>query len=105
MCCCSVACGAAAWRAWPTCCLFSGFLVLLVATTLIAIEHVLADLLGRAPTDPVFHKGIYFGIFELVTDTFGVALDRRLRDVPVPTVRAGSAAMADSPATSAFLYC
>jgi Fe-S oxidoreductase/nitrate reductase gamma subunit len=54
--------------------LFSGFVVLLLATTLIAIEHVLADLLGRSPTDPVFHKGIYFGVFELVSDTFGVAL-------------------------------
>jgi Fe-S oxidoreductase/nitrate reductase gamma subunit len=54
--------------------LFSGFLVLLLATTLIAIEHILADLMGRKPTDPVFHKGIYFGVFELVSDTFGVAL-------------------------------
>ena len=54
--------------------LFSGFVVLLIATTLIAIEHVLADLLGRAPTDPVFHKGVYFGIYELLADTFGVAL-------------------------------
>lgn len=54
--------------------LFSGFLVLLVATTLIAIEHVLADLLGREPSNPVFHKGVYFGIYELVTDAFGIAL-------------------------------
>ena len=54
--------------------LFSGFVVLLIGTTLVAIEHVLADLLGREPTNPVFHKGVYFGVYELVTDTFGVAL-------------------------------
>ena len=54
--------------------LFSGFVVLLIATKLIAIEHVLADLLGREPTNPLFHKGIYFGIYELTTDTFGIAL-------------------------------
>src|SRR5262245_65167449 len=54
--------------------LFSGFIVLLIGTTLIAIEHVLADLLGRAPDDPVFHKGIYFGVYEIVMDVFGIAL-------------------------------
>jgi Fe-S oxidoreductase/nitrate reductase gamma subunit len=54
--------------------LFSGFLVLFVATTLIAIEHVLTDLLRREPTNPVFHKGVYFGVYELATDTFGIAL-------------------------------
>ena len=37
--------------------LFSGFVILLIATTLVAIEHWAADLLGREPTDPVFHKG------------------------------------------------
>lgn len=67
--------------------LFSGFVVLLIGTTLVGIEHLLADLLGRAPNDPVFHKGVYFGVYELVTDAFGVAflagcvmfLVRRLR--------------------------
>jgi Fe-S oxidoreductase/nitrate reductase gamma subunit len=54
--------------------LFSGFLVLLVGTTLIAIEHVLADALGREPDHPLFHKGLYFGIYEVVMDVFGVAL-------------------------------
>ncbi len=54
--------------------LFSGFFVLLIGTTLVCIEHVLADLLGRAPGNPVFHKGIYFGVFEVVMDVFGVAL-------------------------------
>ena len=69
--------------------LFSGFIVLTIGTTLICIEHVLADLLGRAPGNPVFHKGIYFGVYELVMDTFGVAflagcfmfLVRRVRGV------------------------
>jgi len=53
--------------------LFSGFGVLLIGTTLIAIEHVLAGMLGREPTNPVFHHGIYFAIYEFVMDTFGVA--------------------------------
>ena len=69
--------------------LFSGFVVLTIGTTLICIEHVLADLLGRGPRDPVFHKGVYFGVYEIVMDTFGVAflagcfmfLARRLRGV------------------------
>ncbi len=54
--------------------LFSGFVVLLVGTTLIAVEHVLASMLGREATEPVFHKGIYYGIFEVVMDGFGLAL-------------------------------
>jgi Fe-S oxidoreductase/nitrate reductase gamma subunit len=67
--------------------LFSGFFVLLIGTTLVAIEHILADLLGRPASDPVFHKGLYYAVYELVTDSFGVAflvgctmfLVRRLR--------------------------
>jgi Fe-S oxidoreductase/nitrate reductase gamma subunit len=67
--------------------LFSGFIVLLIATILIGIEHWSADLLGRERTNPLFHKGVYFGVYELVSDTFGVAflagcvlfLARRLR--------------------------
>jgi Fe-S oxidoreductase/nitrate reductase gamma subunit len=54
--------------------LFSGFFVLTIGTILVCIEHVLADILRRAPDNPVFHKGIYFGVYELVMDTFGVAL-------------------------------
>jgi Fe-S oxidoreductase/nitrate reductase gamma subunit len=69
--------------------LFSGFVVLLIATILIGTEHWLADLLGREHGNPVFHKGVYFGVYELITDTFGVAfligctmfLVRRLRGV------------------------
>jgi Fe-S oxidoreductase/nitrate reductase gamma subunit len=53
--------------------LFSGFVVLLIATILIGVEHWSADLLGREHNNPVFHKGVYFGIYELVSDTFGVA--------------------------------
>ena len=53
--------------------LFSGFFVLTIGTILISIEHVLADLLGRETGDPVFHKGVYFGVYELVMDTFGIA--------------------------------
>ena len=85
-CCCSAASGAAAWRASPTCCSSAASSCCLIGTTLIAIEHVLADLLGREPTNPVFHKGVYFGVYELVTDTFRRRPHRRLRDVPLPAV-------------------
>ncbi|NOZ40616.1 MAG: 4Fe-4S dicluster domain-containing protein [Planctomycetes bacterium] len=54
--------------------LFGGFGVLFVGTLLIAIEHYSAALLGREPTDPLFHKGIYFAVFEIVLDTAGLAL-------------------------------
>jgi Fe-S oxidoreductase/nitrate reductase gamma subunit len=54
--------------------LFSGFVVLLVGTTLIAIEHLLADAFGREPDNPLFHKGVYFGVYEIVMDVFGLAL-------------------------------
>jgi len=54
--------------------LFWGFVLLLIGTTLIAIEHLLADLLGREPTDPVFHHGFYFAVFEVVMDAAGLAL-------------------------------
>jgi Fe-S oxidoreductase/nitrate reductase gamma subunit len=54
--------------------LFSGFFVLFIGTTLISIEHILADVLGREPGNPVFHKGVYFGIYEVVMDVAGVAL-------------------------------
>ena len=54
--------------------LFSGFIILFIGTTLISIEHILADALGREPGNPVFHKGVYFGIYEVVMDVAGVAL-------------------------------
>lgn len=67
--------------------MFWGFVVLLIGTTLVAIEHILADLLGHEPNNPVFHKGVYFGVYELTLDAFGIAflvgcttlLVRRLR--------------------------
>jgi hypothetical protein len=54
--------------------LFSGFVVLFIGTILICIEHFAADVLGREPTQPVFHKGVYFGVYEIVMDTFGDAM-------------------------------
>ncbi len=53
--------------------LFSGFVVLLIGTTLIAIEHLLAAALGREAHDPVFHKGAYYAVFEVAMDSFGIA--------------------------------
>ncbi len=54
--------------------MFSGFTVLLVGTVLIAIEHYGAAVLGREATDPWFHKGVYFALYEMVLDAFGLAL-------------------------------
>ncbi len=54
--------------------LFSGFVVLFIGTVLIAVEHLSAALLGRAADDPVFHQGLYFAVYEIVMDTFGLAL-------------------------------
>jgi Fe-S oxidoreductase/nitrate reductase gamma subunit len=54
--------------------LFSGFMILFAGTTLLAIEHGLASLLGRQAGDPVFHKGVYYALYEMVTDAFGLAL-------------------------------
>jgi len=54
--------------------LFGGFVVLLIGTTLVAVEHVLAASLGRHGLEPVFHKGVYYAVFEIATDAFGLAL-------------------------------
>jgi Fe-S oxidoreductase/nitrate reductase gamma subunit len=54
--------------------LFSGFVVLTIGTTLVAIEHYAHDLFGQGAKHPIFHKGLYFAVFEIVTDTFGIAL-------------------------------
>ena len=78
-CCCSAACGDAGSRAWPTCCSSAALSCCSSATTLIGIEHCLADLLGREPDDPVFHKGVYFGIYELVIGHLRRRVPRRLR--------------------------
>jgi Fe-S oxidoreductase/nitrate reductase gamma subunit len=67
--------------------LFGGFLVLFVGTVLVAVEHTLAAALGRRPDNPVFHKGLYFAVYEVVLDAAGLAflagcayfLTRRLR--------------------------
>jgi Fe-S oxidoreductase/nitrate reductase gamma subunit len=54
--------------------LFRGFLVLFVGTLLFAVEHFLADLLGREPNNPLFHKGVYYAVYEVTLDLFGLAL-------------------------------
>ena len=53
---------------------FYGFIVLLIGTILIAIEHYAALLLGREADQPLFHKGLYFACYELVLDAFGIAM-------------------------------
>ena len=54
--------------------LFGGFGILFIGTVLIAIEHYSAAAIGRSPQDPIFHKGLYFVIYEFVLDTAGLAL-------------------------------
>ncbi len=41
--------------------LFWGFGVLFIGTLLVAVEHYGAAALGRPATDPIFHKGLYYG--------------------------------------------
>ena len=54
--------------------LFSGFVVLFIGTVLIAIEHYGATTVGRNATNPLFHKGVYYLVYEFVLDTAGVAM-------------------------------
>ena len=55
--------------------LFGGFALLLLGTILIAIEHYGTILLGRpSHQSPLFHKGLYFALYEVVLDTAGIAV-------------------------------
>lgn len=55
--------------------LFYGFIVLTIGTTLVAIEHWAHDLLpGYSAREPLFHHGVYFAVYEVFMDTFGLAL-------------------------------
>jgi len=53
--------------------LFLGFVILFIGTLLIAVEHTLAGMLGREASNPLFHKGLYFAIYEVTLDAAGVA--------------------------------
>ena len=55
-------------------CLFVGFAVLTLGTILIAVEHVAALVAGKAADDPVFHKGLYYAIYEPVMELAGLAV-------------------------------
>ena len=54
--------------------LFGGFVVLFIGTVLIAIEHYGGALFGYGHGNPLFHKGLYFVVYEFVLDTAGLAL-------------------------------
>ncbi|SVE11838.1 uncharacterized protein METZ01_LOCUS464692, partial [marine metagenome] len=45
--------------------LFWGFLALFIGTILVGIEHYGSALAGREATEPLFHKGVYFVIYEI----------------------------------------
>ena len=52
--------------------MFWGFSVLFVGTILIGIEEYASLILGRGAHDPVIHKGLYFAIYEVALDLFGL---------------------------------
>ena len=54
--------------------LYFGFVTLFIGTVLIAIEHLLASWTGQPADQPVFHRGVYYAVYELVMDLAGVAL-------------------------------
>ena len=54
--------------------LFWGFLALFIGTILIGIEHYGAALFGREATEPLFHKGVYYVVYEITLDTFGLLM-------------------------------
>ncbi|NRA95522.1 MAG: 4Fe-4S dicluster domain-containing protein [Planctomycetes bacterium] len=54
--------------------LFFGFCLLALGSVLVAIEHYAHDLSGRGATDPVFHFGTYYAVFEVTLELAGLAL-------------------------------
>jgi Fe-S oxidoreductase/nitrate reductase gamma subunit len=54
--------------------LFWGFLALFIGTILVGIEHYGASIIGKKATEPLFHKGVYFVIYEITLDTFGLLM-------------------------------
>ncbi len=52
--------------------MFWGFSVLFVGTILVGIEEYASLILGRGARDPLFHKGLYFAIYEVALDFFGL---------------------------------
>ena len=54
--------------------LFFGFLLLFIGTCLVAVEEYSQVFTGRSGLEPVFHKGLYFVVYELILDLAGLAL-------------------------------
>ena len=54
--------------------LFWGFFALLIGTILVGIEHYGSALAGNEANEPLFHKGVYFIIYEITLDTFGLLM-------------------------------
>lgn len=54
--------------------LFGGFCLLAMGSGLIAIEHYAHDFTGRGSTDPIFHKGVYYAVFEVTLELAGIAM-------------------------------
>ena len=54
--------------------LFFGFCLLALGSVLVAIEHYAHDLTGRGATNPIFHRGTYYAIFEVTLELAGLAL-------------------------------
>jgi hypothetical protein len=54
--------------------LFFGFCILFVGTCLVAIEEYGNMIFGGNSNEPLFHKGIYYALFELTLDIGGLLL-------------------------------
>ncbi len=54
--------------------LFWGFLALFIGTILVGIEHYGAAIAGNEAANPLFHKGVYFVVYEITLDTFGLLM-------------------------------
>ena len=54
--------------------LFWGFLALLIGTILVGIEHYGAAMAGKEAVSPLFHKGLYYVIYEITMEIFGLLL-------------------------------
>jgi len=54
--------------------MFTGIVLLALGSLLVAVEHYTHDALDLPPGQPLFHKGLYYVLFEVVTDTAGLLL-------------------------------
>jgi Fe-S oxidoreductase/nitrate reductase gamma subunit len=54
--------------------MFYGLVVLTIGSILVGIEHYAHDLFGGSSRSPIIHKGLYYAVFEIVMDAFGLVV-------------------------------